>query len=156
MRISWIGFVCLVLAQGPAQASPSLDGLSWLAGCWRADGAEPGSVEHWLPAAGGTMFGVGRTVKNGRTVAHEFMQIRATTDGSLEYSAWPSGQKSATFALVRLTDAEVVFENPRHDFPQRVIYARNAPGRLAARIEGATTSGPKVIHFPMTRTACEP
>lgn len=60
-----------------AQAiSPSVTSLEWLAGCWAIEGGEPGSGEQWMAPAGGAMLGVGRTVRRGTTVAHEFMQIR--------------------------------------------------------------------------------
>jgi hypothetical protein len=48
-----------------------------------------------------------------------------------------------------------VFENPAHDFPQRIIYRRLSPDSLVARIEGPgpnnTTRG---IDFPMRRVNC--
>ena len=39
------------------------------------------------------MLGLGRTVKGGKTVEHEFMQIRHAADGKLIYVALPSRQK---------------------------------------------------------------
>ena len=47
------------LAVPPTVAPPAvtLDQIGWLAGCWTGEGREPGTVEHWLPAAAGTMFG---------------------------------------------------------------------------------------------------
>lgn len=139
-----------------AQPASPLARLAWLAGCWAADGGEPGSVEQWMAPAGGAMLGMSRTVRGGRVAEHEFLQIRTDAAGALEYVAKPSGQPGARFALVRLTDTEAVFENPGHDFPQRIVYAQAGPGRLAARIEGSRGGGPlKVIAFPMTRTVCD-
>ncbi|MGH8854313.1 MAG: hypothetical protein ACREWI_08545 [Telluria sp.] len=43
-----------------------------------------------------------------------------------------------------------MFENPAHDFPQRIIYRRVGDTGLHARIEGKG----KGIDFPMRRTAC--
>jgi hypothetical protein len=144
------------LASLDARAEDSeVAALGWLAGCWSAEGAEAGSVEHWLPPAGGTMLGVSRTIKNGATVAHEYMQIR-TVDGKLAFIALPSGQKETTFTLAKLGKGEVTFENPKHDFPQRVIY-RSLPGeRLMGRIEGVIEGKAKSFDFPMKRTPCDP
>lgn len=152
----WACVAALGLPVMSAATVATVEPLAWLGGCWAADGGEPGSVEHWLAPAGGTLLGVSRTVRNGRTVAHEFMLIRRNAAGTVEYVASPSGQKTTAFALVRVADGEAVFENLQHDFPQRIVYALTAPGRLAARIEGTTGAGPKVVHFPMTRTRCEP
>jgi len=39
------------------------------------------------------------------------------TDGKLAYIAHPSGQRTTAFPLLRISDSEVVFGNPEHDFP---------------------------------------
>ena len=51
--------------------------------------------------------------------------------------AKPSSAKEETaFTAIRMTATEIVFENAKHDFPQRVIYRKDANGALHARIEG--------------------
>lgn len=145
----------LTLSIGSAQAAPdALAQLGWLAGCWRAAGAEAGSGEQWMAPAGGTMLGMSRTVKGGKTVAHEFLQIRQNEPGKLAFIAMPSGQPTATFAALELSADHVVFENPAHDFPQRVIYRRDGDATLNARIEGTLKGKPKAIDFPIQRTSC--
>lgn len=134
----------------------ALERLSWLAGCWaREDKAEPGTVEQWMAPAGGSMLGMARTVRGGRTIEHEFVDIRAGADGRLRYTAAPSGQPRASFALLSQTDGEVVFENAAHDFPQRIVYRRHADGRLLARIEGVMKGQARAVDFPMRRVACD-
>jgi hypothetical protein len=151
--------VCAVLAAGAAQAAEAdpeaqLAQLGWLHGCWAAEGGEPGSLEQWMAPAGGTMLGMSRTVKGGKTVEHEFLQLRAV-DGKLAYVAHPSGQAPAAFPLRSLAADEAVFENPAHDFPQRIIYRRLGQDGLRARIEGTRNGAPRGRDFPMKRVACE-
>lgn len=148
----------VALAPGPAlaQGTDPLAAAAWLAGCWAAEGKEAGSGEHWMPPAGGTMLGVGRTVKNGKTVDFEFMQLRSTAEGKLNFVALPSGQRETTFVLVPNTPEALVFENLQHDFPQRVIYRWVSSERLVARIEGMHSGVLRGIDFPMKRTACGP
>lgn len=129
--------------------------LAWLQGCWRAPDAEAGSVEQWTAPAGGTMLGLSRTVKGGKTVAHEFLQIRETAPGKLAYIAMPSGQATTTFGLAEASASHVVFENAAHDFPQRVIYRRDGDSILNARIEGTVNGKAKGIDFQMQRTSCD-
>ena len=136
-------------------SSADLARLAWLGGCWKAANAEAGSEEYWMPAAGDTMMGMGRTVKQGKTVTHEFMQIRVGADGVLSFVAHPAGQRTAAFAMLRMSDNEVVFENAQHDFPQRVAYKLEADGKLAARIEGTRNGALRVIDFPMNRVSCD-
>jgi len=104
-----------------AQDDP-LAAVAWLAGCWAAEGREAGSVEHWLAPAGGTMLGMSRMVRWGRTVQFEFMQFRIGGNGKLEFVALPSGQKETSFVLVSSSDGLAAFEAPAHDFPQKVTY----------------------------------
>jgi Domain of unknown function (DUF6265) len=128
--------------------------LSWLAGCWASEGGEPGSGEQWMAPAGGTLLGVGRTVRRGATIEHEFLQIRTNVEGRLVYIARPSGQPEASFVATAVTEAAVTFENLEHDFPQRVSYRRIDRDRIAARIEGRRGGEMRAVDFPMQRTSC--
>lgn len=142
------------IAQAQTPPNP-VERLSWLAGCWRSEGADAGSGEHWTPLAGGTLLGVGRQVRQGVTVAHEFMQIREAADGKVVFIAQPAGKAEAVFTLLAGGPAEATFENPEHDFPQRVIYRLEGAGRLRARIEGMRAGVPKAVDFAYSRMACD-
>jgi len=125
----------------------------WLAGCWAQEKAERGSMEMWMAPAGDAMLGMSRTMRNGKAVAHEFMQIRAR-ENALVFIALPSNQRETTFAAARIAEREIVFENLEHDFPQRVIYRRTAPDALSARIEGMREGKLRGIDFSFKKTAC--
>jgi hypothetical protein len=155
-RLFGLGFVLFLLAASSSPAgAASIADLDWLAGCWISVGGEAGSGEQWMAPAGGTLLGVGRTVKNGRTVAHEFMQIREIEPGKIAFIARPSGQAEATFPLTKAAEREVVFENPQHDFPQRVIYRLDGEGVLRASIEGLSKGQLKTVEFPLKKVDCE-
>jgi len=144
----------LLWAAHPARAQ-GLEQAAWLAGCWQLEDAEAGSVEQWMAPAGGAMLGMARTVKNARVVAYEFLQIRERSGGQLVYVARPSGQGETEFRLLRAAAGELLFENPAHDFPQRISYQRQGDGRLLARIEGRRANGePRGVDFPMRRADC--
>jgi hypothetical protein len=133
----------------------SVASVAWLAGCWSAEQGEAGSGEQWLPPAGGTMLGVSRTVKKGKTVEFEFMQLRLDEQGKLVLIALPSGQKETTFVASASSKDSVTFENPQHDFPQRVSYRLHPGGRLIARIEGMRKGTLQRVEFPFKRVSCE-
>jgi hypothetical protein len=143
-----------IVSGSSCAAEPEIAKLSWLAGCWASEGGEPGSGEHWTSLAGETMLGTSRTVKQGKTVEFEFMELRHLSDGRLAFIAHPSGQRTTVFPALRISESEVVFENPEHDFPQRVAYARDGESKLRARIEGNRKGTLRVIEFPMSREAC--
>ena len=50
--------------------------------------------------------------------------------------AQPLGRQATAFRFKEATDGKIVFENPDHDFPQRIMYWMDESGKLAARIEG--------------------
>ena len=91
--------------------------------------------EVWLAPAGGVMLGMHRDAK-GEKVSFEFFRIAKTPEG-LVYLAQPGGRPPTPFKLTEATATRAVFENPQHDFPQRIIYALR-DGRLCARVEGGT------------------
>ena len=93
-------------------------------------------------------------MRGGRTVAWEHLRIAEVAPGRLAYIALPSGQAEATFPLASSGEREVVFENPEHDFPQRVIY-RLQGDRLLASIEGKDEGQARSIEFPFRRVDCE-
>jgi hypothetical protein len=113
----------------------SLADISWITGQWRAVQADGAVVtETWLPAEGGVMPGVSRTIEDGKGRV-EFMRIDEK-DGRIAFTAFVGRQPPTTFAARSRTADEVVFENLEHDFPQRVIY-RRCGMQLCAAIEGA-------------------
>ncbi len=145
----------LAMAAMPIAASAaSLADLAWLSGCWAASNQEPGSGEQWMPPAGGTMLGVSRTVRDSKTVAFEFIRIVEQDDGGLVFIASPSGQSTTSFSMASLDDREVIFENPDHDFPQRIIYRLVSAEDLLGRIEGTIDGTERAVDFPMERTVC--
>lgn len=148
------GCGALAAGQSVAQAA-DVTSLAWLAGCWSAEKGEAGSGEQWMPPAGGTMFGVSRTVKNGKTVEFEFVQLRLNDAGKLVFIALPSGQKETTFVASEIGKDSVTFENPQHDFPQKVSYRLQPDGGLIARIEGTRAGKLRGVDFPMKRVPCE-
>jgi hypothetical protein len=151
-----LALFCLILVGSVSaqEEKTTIADFAWLAGCW--DGSRGGreTLEQWMKPFGQTMLGMSRTVANGQTVAYEFL-ILHEKDGEIFYTAKPSGQEEASFKLVKYADREAVFENPQHDFPQRVIYKLEKDGSLTAAIEGRSKGKDKRIAFPMRRAKCE-
>jgi hypothetical protein len=156
MRVTTAVLSGLLVVGTAGAAESDITAVGWLAGCWAPENGEVGSVEHWLQPAGGIMLGVSRTVKNGKTAEFEFMQLRVNGEGKLVFIALPSGQKEATFVATSIGEFSVTFENPQHDFPQKVSYRRDGGGgRLIGRIEGNRNGAPRAIEFRMRHVVCE-
>jgi len=99
------------------------------------------------------MLGMSRTVRGDSLLELEFLQILGQS-GRVVYHAQPSGQRPADFVASAVSDTLVVFENPEHDFPQRIIYRRRGADSLIARIEGTRNGKTRGIDFPYERVNC--
>lgn len=98
------------------------------------------------------MLGMGRTVRDGKLVEYESVLLREQ-DGKLAYEAHPSGQPFAVFMSSTIGESTVIFENPGHDFPQRVGYKRDGDS-LLAWIEGTANGKSRRVDFPYRLVAC--
>ena len=137
------------------QAAATTKDVAFFTGCWVFERGGRKVEEHWMAPAGGSLMGLSRTTAGPKTVEYEFLQIRDTADG-LVYIAKPSGQAEATFKVASLTAEEVVFENPTHDFPQRIKYRRVGADELHARVEGTRNGKTSGFDLPYKRTNCVP
>ena len=138
-------------AQAPA-AKPTLQDFAWLAGHWRIEQGDRVIDEHWMAPAAELMMGMGRNVQGGKVREYEFTLLRQEPNGDILYVASPSKQTETAFKLTSLRDGEAVFENPEHDFPKKVIYARQPDGSLLAAIEGPGRDGKtRRVEYPFKR-----
>jgi hypothetical protein len=146
----------LALGEARAQVSGlSVHHLSWIAGCWRQSSSGGARIidEQWMEPRGGMMLGMSRTVRGDSVLEFEQLRIFAR-DGRLVYHAKPSGQEPADFEARSASDSLVTFENPAHDFPQRIIYRRHGADSLIARIEGTRNGQVRGIDFPYAKVSC--
>jgi hypothetical protein len=155
MRAASTTLLSVLLLAGPsAPDRPASPPLGWLAGCWRLTRGSTVVDEQWLAPLGGMTLGSGRTVRNGTVQDYEFNILRLATGGAT-YEAHPSGQEPATFTSTGSPEGDqIVFENPTHDFPQRVGYRRVGADSVLAWIEGKAGSGNRRIEFPYGRVGC--
>jgi hypothetical protein len=133
----------------PAPAKAAIGDMAWLAGAWVGTRGAQGATsieERWGPPLGGAMLAVSRTVSRGKMSAFEYLRI-VERDGGLAYIAQPGGAAPTEFVLTELTTTRAVFDNPRHDYPKRIVYELSAEGGLSATI-GFTKGGtPRRLEF---------
>ncbi|MGH7179680.1 MAG: DUF6265 family protein [Tepidisphaeraceae bacterium] len=132
----------------PAPAKAAIGDMTWLAGAWVGTRSSGSSIEErWSPPLGGAMLAVSRTVNtSGKMVAFEYLRI-VERDGGLVYVAQPGGAKPTEFTLTELGANRAVFDNPRHDYPKRIVYELSAEGGLSATIGFAKGGSPRRFEF---------
>ena len=132
----------------PTPAKATIGDLGWLSGAWVGTRSSGSSIEErWSPPLGGAMLAVARTVNtSGKMVAFEYLRI-VEREGGLVYVAQPAGKTATEFVLTEFTATRAVFDNPRHDYPKRIVYELSAEGGLSATtgyIKGGT---PRRLEF---------
>lgn len=133
-----------------------LEDVSWLSGCWKTKEGSPGdNFEIWTKVVGNMMLGIGTSVKNGKVISHESMRIEVLDNGDLVFSAKPSDMDEKSFTLTSTNERNLVFENAKYDFPQRVIYRREKDGSLEARVDGTVNGEKRAKLVPMVTTPCQ-
>lgn len=131
----------------------SIKDVAWLQGCWEMRDGDRVVEERWMLPRAGSMLGVGRTTRGDKLIEHEFI-VLTERDGRLAYEAHPSGQPTATFMSRPISGREVVFEDPTHDFPQRVGYKSTGPGQLLAWVEGTSGGRTRRVEFAYRTVNC--
>jgi len=142
----------ILLAFGQAAAAadaPSLvDAFAWLEGDWvRQTSRGDEAVESWKLVSENTMEGIVSVTSDGSTRVSEHLRIESMGD-DVFYVARPGENPYPTpFKLIEFDEIRFAFENPNHDFPQRIIYMRSGESDLHVRIEGPIDGETRSVDF---------
>lgn len=133
---------------GPAVATAraTVADVAWITGHWVGTTAATTFEERWTPASGGAMLAISRTMRNGAMSAFEFLCI-AERESTLVYTAMPNGQTPTDFMLTKVDADSATFENPAHNFPKMIRYAKRPDGTMEAVISGTAAQKPTVFVF---------
>jgi hypothetical protein len=107
-----------------------LQKLTWVCGTWVQQKGKTTIEEHWRPLQGTTILGTSHTFDDQKSSFFEFLRIGHRA-GSISYVAMPGGAPPTLFRLVKVEDGLMVFENEKHDHPQRIRYERTKDGMTA-------------------------
>ena len=136
-------------------ATPALAGdLDWLAGHWCGANGKTFSEETWMAPRGGLLVGMHRDTRDGKVAGFEFMRI-ARQEGRWVFLAQPGGSAVTPFPAERVEERRIVFANPAHDFPKRVIYSRPDADTLHARVDDGRDDG-KALEWAWRRDCVAP
>jgi Domain of unknown function (DUF6265) len=133
-------------APAPPVAPATIAQVSWLSGDWIGGTAPTSIEERWSPGNGGAMIAMSRTVRGDVMTEFEFLCI-AERNGTLVYTAMPNAGAATDFTLTKIDAESATFENPEHNFPKMIRYARRPDGSMEAVISGAPPSRPIAFVF---------
>ncbi|MDQ1351293.1 MAG: hypothetical protein QG657_1595 [Acidobacteriota bacterium] len=135
--------------------STDLKDFNWLVGQWQGQVNEATYYESWIQSRQDTLEGSASMVdRSGKTTFSE--KLRLEKIGShIVYIASVNNQPPVLFTLIGVTRElnrpRWVFENREHDFPQRIIYTREASDSLTAAVEGLQNGKEEKEEFHLKR-----
>lgn len=148
---AWIVTALAGLLLGGAAGQEGMESLRFLQGCWAGPSGTDGRIEEtWTSPDGGVMLATTRYLRGGRVTGWELSRIEPDSSGTPALHPYPNGQASVSFRRARGAPGEAIFENPRHDFPQRITYRAAGADSLTVRIEG----GGRAREWRMGRRPC--
>ena len=129
---------------------PKLDSLNWLAGSW--GGAMWGGdfKAHYSTSAGGKILSYSELLKEGKSVFYEFEKFE-TKGGEIYLTPYPGGRAAASFRLTSAKDKKATSENPKKDFPTRIVYHRKADDNLVITLSDPHGKSDKVQVFDLKK-----
>ncbi|MFV8371371.1 DUF6265 family protein [Flavobacterium sp. LB2P74] len=126
---------------------------SWLLGNWENKSADGNLSEIWKKVNDSTFQAESYFIKEKDTLHFETITLQQKGE-ELTYNAAVKGQnndKLVSFKLTTATDKQLVFENPKHDYPQKISYTQITPENLAAKITGIQQGKPSSEQFSMKK-----
>ena len=125
----------------------------WLIGNWENTSPEGVLSENWQKLNDSTFSASSYFIKEKDTLHLETI-ILAQLGETLTYKATVKGQnndKPVSFPSTSETDQKLVFENPKHDYPQKITYTKGANNTLTAEISGNLNGKPSSERCIMTK-----
>ncbi len=134
-------------------AATKLAALDWLAGRWlqESDDLERQRVEViYTGPEGGSILGL--TKVSGGQATHFFELEKISVEGdAVVLVPFPDGQRAASFRLVEEGARRAVFENPKNDFPRRIVLDASATGALEILLEGSQGGQPSTMRLALKK-----
>ncbi|KFF19112.1 DUF6265 family protein [Flavobacterium hydatis] len=138
-----ITFILLLLAVVSCKnaETPEKDKIKtadWLIGKWENVSPEGTLTETWSKLNDSTFQGSSYFIKGKDTIHFETIKLQQKGE-TLTYNATVKGQnndEAVAFELTTSTEKGLVFENPKHDYPQKISYTKDANNTLTAEISG--------------------
>jgi len=147
-------FLAFALQNAIAQNKPAKPILaqqaSWLLGTWQNKSSEGLLVEKWQKMNDTTYSGKSFFLAGKDTAFAESIVIQQR-GGKLYYIPTVKNQNNGKPVTFTQTGIGLAFENPKHDYPQKITYVKVKPDSLVAEISGMSKGKFKSEKFPMGR-----
>ena len=131
----------------------AIENASWLIGEWQNTSSEGILTEAWEKLndstyAGKSFFVIGKDTVSSETIRLEqhgktLLYIPTVKD--------QNNEQPISFVQISSSNKQMIFENPKHDFPQKIMYTQLSQNTLLAEISGTMEGKQNHQKFPMQR-----
>jgi hypothetical protein len=128
-------------------SSPEPELPLWLEGDWKTNNKSGFAGEHWQMVNDTLMSGEGLVHMAGQYRVMEKISI-FSSNGNLYYEATVSNQnegKQVLFKASYIAPGHLVFINPEHDFPTRIVYKLKEKTLLEVNLSGRDKEDTRTI-----------
>jgi hypothetical protein len=140
-------------SEGKVEKDSKIAQARWMIGSWYNESVTPISYEVWRELDDTTFMGRSYSVRGEDTVTTEFIRLEQRGN-EMSYIPRVPDQNSGMpvkFKLTSIDENRLIFENPDHDFPQKITYHLVSPDSLVAEISGVFKDQHRSRQFPMKR-----
>jgi hypothetical protein len=141
------------VAKHKTKAYTQLKKAGWLLGKWGNNANGVAMTENWVQVNDSVFSGESYVVVNKDTVFAETVKLDEAS-GKMAYTVSVPGQNKelpVRFEMTSIDDKQMVFENPAHDYPNRITYSKITNDSLVAEISGVQKGKPASQQFAMSR-----
>lgn len=126
---------------------------SWLIGRWENNSAQGNYTETWEVENDSAYKGASYFVIANDTVSDEKLSLAQRGEALLYIPTVKdqNGGDPVEFSMTSASDHVLVFENPQHDFPQKITYTKISNDSMVAEISGTMNGKANAQQFPMKR-----
>jgi len=131
-----------------------LEKAKWFMKSWENLSKESDFREIWTKKNDSTYSAKSFVTVGKDTVFSEEVEVIERND-SLFYNVAVKGQnsdKSVAFYMTKGNENEVVFENPKHDFPTKIKYTKITNDSIVATVSGMQNGKENSQSFPMKKS----
>lgn len=131
-----------------------LEKANWMLGEWEKTDSLGKLREIWERLDDSTFVGLSYYIQNEKDTLHN-EQVELMQNGDhLIYTATIKGENNDSpipFQMTKDEDSLLVFENPKHEYPQKIQYKLMKNGSLVATISGKQNGKNSAENYPMNK-----
>jgi hypothetical protein len=125
----------------------------WLPGKWENKTADGNLLEIWKKTNDSIYDGASYFIKGKDTLHFETIQLIQKGEDLLYVSTirGQNNDKPATYKLLNSTEKQLVFENPKIEYPKKIVYNQITKNSLGIEISGTQEGKPSLEQYKMSR-----